>query len=40
MKFSDGSCKVIVYNVDYCAGCDTYWNNGVASSKTYKKCPH
>lgn len=40
IKYSDGSCEVIVYNVDYCAGCDTYWNNGVASSKTYKKCPH
>ena len=40
MKFSDGSCKVIVYNVDYCAGCDTYWTKDVVSSKKYKKCPH
>ena len=40
MKYSDGSCKVFVYNADYCAGCDTYWIKDVVSSKTYKKCPH
>lgn len=40
LKYSNGSCEIIVYNVDYCAGCDTYWNHGVVSSKKYKKCPH
>ncbi len=39
-KYNDGSCKVTVYNADYCAGCDTYWIKSIASSKTYQKCPH
>ena len=39
-KYSDGSCKVTVYNADYCAGCDTYWKIGIADSFEYKKCPH
>lgn len=40
MKYSDDSCKVFVYNADYCTGCDTYWTKDVVSSKKYKKCPH
>lgn len=39
-KYSDGSCKVTVYNADYCAGCDTYWKTGIVDSFEYKKCPH
>ncbi len=40
MKFSDGSCKVIVYNANHCEGCDTYWKTGIVDSFEYKKCPH
>ena len=40
MKFSDDSCKVIVYNANHCEGCDTYWKTGIVDSFEYKKCPH
>ena len=40
IKYSDGSCEVLIYNADYCAGCDTYWIKDIVSSKTYQKCPH
>ena len=39
-KYSDGSCKVTVYNANYCEGCDTYWKTGIVDSFEYKKCSH
>ena len=39
-KYSDGSCKVTIYNANYCEGCDTYWKTGIVDSFEYKKCSH
>lgn len=38
--YSDGSCKMIIHDAEYCAGCDTYWKGDVIDYFEYKKCPH
>lgn len=39
-KYSDGSCKVTIYNAKYCAGCDSYAKGDIYNEITYKLCRH
>ena len=38
--YNDGSCEMIIYDAEYCAGCDTYWKGDVIDYFEYTKCPH
>ncbi len=39
-KNSDGSCKTIIYEAEYCAGCNTYWLGDIIDEQYNSKCRH